>query len=94
MNIANFVKVPVFLMKNISVTITPTPSSTPTPTPTPVCECHDGTINNNGAYSYYDCSGTQIFGAGEQGSTICFDINRTYSGNITDDGISSTCFCT
>jgi len=57
------------------------------------CECHDGTITNNNSFSYYDCDGTLNTGAAEQGSTICFDINKPYSGNIQDDGISGTCSC-
>ena len=57
------------------------------------CECHDGTINNNGAFSYTDCSGNIQSGSGEQGSTVCFDINKSFGNNITDNGLSTGCSC-
>ena len=60
---------------------------------TPPCDCHDGTINDNGSFSYYDCSGVLVTGGAESGTTICYDINQSYSGNITDNGASETCSC-
>lgn len=76
-----------------AVTTTTTTTSTTTSTTFLPCECHDGTINDNNSFSYYDCSGLLVTGGAELGSVICFDINRPYSGNITDDGISGTCNC-
>jgi hypothetical protein len=76
-----------------TTTNAPTTTTTTTSTTFLPCECHDGTINDNNAFSYYDCTGLLVTGGGELGSVICFDINRPYSGNITDDGVSGTCIC-
>lgn len=71
----------------------PTTTSPTTPVlPTP-CECHDGTISNNNAFSYYGCNGVLFSGGAESGSTICYDINAPYSSNIIDAGISAICNC-
>ena len=59
----------------------------------PPCDCHDGTINDNNAFNYYDCDGNSISGGAELGSAICFDITKPFSGNITDDGPSVVCSC-
>ena len=58
------------------------------------CECHDGQINNNGSFSYYDCNGVLQSGSSQSGLTICYDIGKNYSLNITDIGLSETCSCT
>ena len=78
-----------------TTTTTPTPTTTTTTTATPLgCVCHDGTINDNNAFSYYDCAGILFTGGAELGSVICYDINKAYSGNITDNGPAITCSCT
>lgn len=77
-----------------TTTTTPTPTTTTTTTLPLACECHDGTINNNNAFSYYDCNDVLITGGAELGSAICYDINKAHSGNITDNGPSITCSCT
>lgn len=85
------------IIPTTTTTTTSTTTSAPTTTTTSTtflpCECHDGTINDNNSFSYYDCTGLLVTGGAELGSVICFDINRPYSGNITDDGISGTCIC-
>lgn len=75
-------------------TPTPTTTTTQTPSPTPPnCECHDGIINNNDAFSFYDCSGILFAGGAESGSEICYDILKSHSANITDNGPSIICQC-
>ena len=39
------------------------------------CECHDGIINDNNAFSYYDCDGVLFAGGAELGTEICYNIN-------------------
>lgn len=70
-----------------------TPIVTSTTLCTPPCECHDGTINDNGSFSYYDCNGVFFTGGAELGSEICYNIYAFHSSNITDNGISGICFC-
>ena len=77
-----------------TTTLAPTTTtSTTTTTTTLGCECHDGTINDNNAFSYYDCNGVLFAAGAELGSPICYNINAPHSANITDDGISTICFC-
>jgi len=57
------------------------------------CECHDGIINDNNAFSYYDCDGVLFAGGAELGTEICYNINAPYSSNITDVGPAVTCTC-
>ena len=59
----------------------------------PPCECHDGVIDDNNSFSYYDCSGELVAGGAELGSEICFDATKATSGNITDLGPSAICSC-
>jgi hypothetical protein len=59
----------------------------------PPCNCHDGVINDNNSFSYYDCSGELVAGGAELGSEICFDVTKATSGNITDLGPSAICSC-
>ena len=59
----------------------------------PPCECHDGVINDNNSFSYYDCDGVLQSGNTQSGNTVCFNINKSYSGNITDIGLSESCSC-
>jgi hypothetical protein len=72
---------------------TPTSTSTPTPTPTSNCECHDGIITDNAAFDYINCNGVLITGGAELSSEICFDITKSYSNNISDQGLSEICSC-
>lgn len=55
------------------------------------CECHEGTISNAAAYSYYDCNCNAVFGADEQGITVYYDINKSHTSNITDNGTYGSC---
>ena len=73
---------------------TPEPTSIP-PTPTPVsCICKEGEIQDNNAFSYYDCAGVFQSGpGGEFGSFVCVDINYFYSANISIIGDSVSCQC-
>jgi hypothetical protein len=75
-------------------TTTEPPPTTTTTTTLPPCDCHDGTINDNDAFFYYDCDGNVFTGGNELGTEICYDINKPYSGNITDNGPSVFCSCT
>ena len=72
---------------------TPTSTSTPTPTPTSDCECHDGIITDSNAFDYINCNGVLITGGAELSSEICFDITKSYSNNISDQGLSEICSC-
>jgi hypothetical protein len=57
------------------------------------CECHDGIINTNGRYSFYDCDGILFAGGAELNSEICYNINAPHSANITNVGPAVSCTC-
>ena len=66
---------------------------TTTTTTTLPCDCHAGQINDNGVYYYTDCTGEYKSSSGASGVDICYDVNKPYSENITDGGISILCVC-
>lgn len=65
-----------------SVTSTPsyTPTQTPTVSNTPICNCGccEVTISGKGSYSYYDCDGILIEGAGEVSIVDCLNMSLPY----------------
>jgi hypothetical protein len=79
--------------EQITTTTTTTSSTTTTTTTLFPCECHDGIITDDAAYYFTDCNGLYFEGTGGSGYVMCFDVSKPYSGNITDNGISSTCLC-
>jgi hypothetical protein len=59
----------------------------------PSCTCRQGTITNNNAFSYTDCSGVLFSGGAEQGSEVCVNIDLPYSANIGNLTTSVICNC-
>jgi hypothetical protein len=82
--------------------ITPRPTPTPTPTPIPTspvgivnCECYDGYITDDSGFFYEDCYGNKITNSigREVNNSICFNIQKPYSSNITSVQLSENCSC-
>jgi len=76
-------------------TSTSTTSTTTTSTTTIAlpCECHDGVVASSGYYSFYTCDGTLNTGINDFGLAICYDINKSHTDNISDEGPSDFCSC-
>jgi hypothetical protein len=65
---------------------------TPSPALNP-CLCKEATITDDNSYSYTDCSGLFVSGAGDSGLVICLDVNQSYTSNIQNEVNSILCSC-
>jgi hypothetical protein len=74
-------------------TAAPTTAAPTTPAPSTPCLCREGTITDNNAFSYTDCSGVFFSGGAESGTVICLDVNQSYTGNIQNITETIGCNC-